>query len=162
MVCFSLGSNLGDRIGYLKKAMISLQELFGKPDKVSPVYETEGWGVDNHPPYLNAVACFDTQMTVENILENILQIEKQLGRIRIEDSYVPRTIDIDILFYDNLILNEENLIIPHPLLKYRKFVLVPLAGIMGDYVHPVSGISISHLLEICEDQSEVRKTDLTL
>jgi 2-amino-4-hydroxy-6-hydroxymethyldihydropteridine diphosphokinase len=162
MICFSLGSNLGDKLGYLRKAVSSLKEVFGNPLLISSVYETEGWGVENHPVYLNAVICFHTNLTPEVVLGKILDIEKTYGRERNSDSIDPRTIDIDILFYDDIILKKENLIIPHPLLKYRKFVLLPLSEIMGDYLHPEFGVSINELLERCEDLSGVSKTELSL
>jgi 2-amino-4-hydroxy-6-hydroxymethyldihydropteridine diphosphokinase len=162
MICFSLGSNLGDRLGYLQKSVSSLREVFGEPLLISSVYETEGWGVENHPAYLNAVICFDTILTPEAVLDRILDIEKIYGRERKSGSIGPRTIDIDILFYDDLILKKENLIIPHPLLKYRKFVLLPLSEIMGDFVHPEYGMSIKQLLDGCEDLSGVSKTELSL
>jgi 2-amino-4-hydroxy-6-hydroxymethyldihydropteridine diphosphokinase len=162
MVYFSLGSNLGDKLGYLQKAVISLSEVFGKPLLISSVYETDGWGVDDHPAYLNAVICFDTQMLPEEVLEKILSVEKVHGRNRTLGVIAPRTLDIDLLFYDDIMLKKENLTIPHPLLKYRKFVLLPLAEIMGDYLHPEWGVSINELLERCDDHSGVRKTELSL
>jgi len=162
MVCFSLGSNLGDRLGYLQKAVSSLKEILGKPVHISSVYETEGWGVKDHPVYLNAVVCFKTTIPPEVVLEKILTIEKGLGRVRITGAYETRTLDIDILFYDDLVVKKENLTIPHPLLKYRKFVLLPLSEIMGDYLHPELGVSINELLKSCEDSSAITKTDLSL
>jgi 2-amino-4-hydroxy-6-hydroxymethyldihydropteridine diphosphokinase len=162
MICFSLGSNLGDRLFYLQMAVDALEEIFGKAIMVSPVYETEGWRVDNHPNYLNAVICFNSSMAPKDVLDHILSIEIKLGRERKPDTIEPRTIDIDILFYDDLILKKENLIIPHPHLKYRKFVLLPLSGIMGDFLYPGSGTSINQLLKDCDDKSAVCKTELRL
>jgi 2-amino-4-hydroxy-6-hydroxymethyldihydropteridine diphosphokinase len=162
MICFSLGSNLGDKLEYLQKAVSSLTGVFGEPLLISSVYETEGWGVTDHPSYLNAVICFTTVMTPDEVLSNILAIEEAYGRIRNSGAVDPRNIDIDILFYDDLVLKKENLTIPHPLLKYRKFVLLPLSEIMGDFVHPEYSVSINQLLEKCEDLSGVYKTELTL
>jgi 2-amino-4-hydroxy-6-hydroxymethyldihydropteridine diphosphokinase len=162
MVCFSLGSNLGDKLGYMQRSVNLLREAFGEALLMSSVYETEGWKVENHPTYLNAVICFNTLLPPEEVLEKVLTIEKKQGRIRTPGSVDPRTIDIDLLFYNNMILKKENLIIPHPLLKYRKFVLLPLAEIMGDYLHPELGVSINELLERCEDLSGVSKTELSL
>jgi 2-amino-4-hydroxy-6-hydroxymethyldihydropteridine diphosphokinase len=162
MVCFSLGSNLGDRLGYLQKALTALGEAFSKPLLISSVYETDGWGVEDHPSYLNAVVCFQTHMPPEDVLARILAIEIIHGRMRKKDYIEPRTIDIDILFYDNLVLKKDNLTIPHPLLKYRKFVLLPLSEIMGNFVHPIYGVSITELLDACEDVSGVIKTALSL
>jgi deoxyguanosine kinase len=162
MVCFSLGSNLGDRLEYLQKALAALGEVFGKPLLISSVYETQGWGVKDHPSYLNAIVCFQTLMPPEDLLSRILAIETKYGRIRKKNKIKPRTIDIDILFYDNLVLKKDNLTIPHPLIKYRKFVLLPLSEIMGDFIHPEYGQSIKELLDACEDVSGVNKTALSL
>jgi 2-amino-4-hydroxy-6-hydroxymethyldihydropteridine diphosphokinase len=162
MICFSLGSNLGDRFWYIQKALAAFGEVFGEPSLTSSVYETEAWGVDNHPSYLNAVVCFQTLIPPEEVLSHILAIERKYGRERKKGKIEPRTIDIDILFYDDLILQKENLTIPHPLLKYRKFVLLPLAEIMGDFIHPEYGKSIRELLDTCEDVSGISKTALSL
>jgi 2-amino-4-hydroxy-6-hydroxymethyldihydropteridine diphosphokinase len=147
---------------YLRKAVAALREAFGHETRVSSVYETEGWGVVDHPSYLNAVICFNTEISPEMVLHKILTIEQTLGRERKKDSVDPRTIDIDILFYDDLIVKKENLVIPHPLLKYRKFVLLPLSEIMGNYLHPEWGIKMNELLDTCEDASGVNKTELSL
>ncbi len=163
MICFSLGSNLGDSLGYLRKAVDALQLVFGKPVKMSSVYETESWGVVNHPPYLNATICFNTELSPDEVLKNIMNIEKQLGRVRSTAATPePRTIDIDILFYDEWILNNSQLIIPHPRIKDRKFVLIPLVEMMGNYRHPQTGECMLELLEKCKDTSQVVKTELLL
>jgi 2-amino-4-hydroxy-6-hydroxymethyldihydropteridine diphosphokinase len=162
MICFSLGSNLDNRLEYLQKALTSLIEVFGRPILISSVYETEGWGVENHPSYLNAVVCFQTTVPAEQVLASILAIELKYGRVRKKGQIEPRTIDIDILFYDDLILQKENLTIPHPRLKYRKFVLLPLSEIIGDFIHPEYGKSITQLLDECEDKSGISKTKLSL
>jgi 2-amino-4-hydroxy-6-hydroxymethyldihydropteridine diphosphokinase len=162
MVCFSLGSNLGDRLGYLKKAMVLLKKVFGEPLLISSIYETEGWGVNNHPSYLNAVVCYKTLMPPHEVLSQILNIEKKYGRERRKGQIEPRTIDIDILMYNDVVLKNENLTIPHPQLKYRKFVLLPLSEIMGDFIHPEYGMSIKELLDTCADVSGISKTALSL
>ena len=162
MVCFSLGSNLGDRMYYLNQAFTELSVIFGNPLMASSVYESEGWGVNDHPSYLNAVVCFNTTIPPEEVLTGILEIERKYGRVRTPGAVVPRTIDIDILFYDDKGIKKENLIIPHPRIKERKFVLLPLAEIRGDYVHPEYGVSFSELLEVCPDKSNISKTTLSL
>ncbi len=162
MVCFSLGSNLGDRISFLQQAIVLLTERVGLPVSLSSVYETEPWGVEGHQNYLNAVAWFNTILSPKEVLVTILNIEKQLGRIRVENKVEPRNIDIDILFYDDIIINKEGLVIPHPFIQYRKFVLVPLTEISGGFMVPGKNATVSELLNDCNDSSTIIKTELSL
>lgn len=162
MVCFSLGSNMGDRVAYLKNALILLAENFGEVTALSSVYETDPWGVNNHGKYLNIVATYNTAYPPEEVLKITSSIENKLGRIRKSKEIEPRTIDIDILFYDVLIIKKKELTIPHPRLKYRKFVLQPLAEIMEDFVHPECGQRIEELFLHCTDNCEVVKTKINL
>lgn len=159
IVCFSLGSNLGDRLEHIKTALMKLRKCFGEEKIISSVYETEPWGVKNHPDYLNAVVCFFIQNEPHAVLKIIAEIENSGGRKRQDNDILPRTIDIDILFYGKKIINEPQLIVPHPKIEFRKFILLPLSEIMYDFIHPVIGQSIAHLLEGCNDFSEVRKTN---
>ena len=162
MICFSIGSNLGDRLDYLRKAVDALKLIFGEPIMVSAVYETEGWGVDDHPLFLNAAISFDTNLLAEDILKIIQKIEKDFGRVRSLYIVEPRTIDIDILFFENWVLKTDDLVVPHPLISKRRFVLEPLAEIMGNFVHPSLKKNINELLESCEDKCRVVKTELNL
>jgi len=162
MLCFSLGSNLGDRLSTIRQALALLAEELGSKKKVSSVYETEPWGVEHHEYYLNIVACFETIITPDKVSDIIFSVEKKLGRTRDHRAILPRTIDIDLLFYDDLILESQKLTVPHPRIIYRKFVLVPLAEIMGNFIHPVAGISNKELLLQCTDACSVRKTDVKL
>lgn len=162
MVCFCLGSNVGDRAAYLKNSLVLLAENFGKACKMSSVYETEPWGVNKHKDYLNMVATFETELSPEKVFMITSSIEKKLGRRRRSGKTDPRTIDIDILFYDNLIINTNDLIIPHPRITSRRFVLQPLAEIMAHFVHPVSGQTIAELFSQCSDNSLVVKTKINL
>ena len=162
MVCFSLGSNMGDKAAYLKQALTMLSENIGEIISVSSVYETEPWGVNLHENYLNTVACYRTILSPDEVFNFISSVEKKLGRIRTLKSAEPRTIDIDILFFDDLIIKNENLTIPHPLIKYRKFVLQPLSENMEKFIHPEYGLTIKELLAQCTDTSAVIKTDLRL
>ena len=162
MVCFSLGSNLGNRIEFLRQAMQMLEERVGKMLSISSIYETEPWGVDGHQNYYNLVAWFDTKLLPDEVLETAMIIEKELGRMRIKNMIEPRTIDIDILFYNNLIIDTKSLKIPHPLIKNRNFVLVPLAEVSGEFVHPEQMVTINELVKSCQDTSIIIKTDIKI
>jgi len=162
MVCFCLGSNVGDRAAYLKNSLDLLTENFGTASKISSIYETEPWGVSKHDDYLNMVAAFETALSPEKVFMITSSIEKKLGRIRRTGRIDPRTIDIDILFYDDLVINKDDLIIPHPRIASRRFVLQPLVEIMEHFVHPVFGKTIAELFSQCSDNSLVVKTKINL
>jgi 2-amino-4-hydroxy-6-hydroxymethyldihydropteridine diphosphokinase len=140
-----LGSNLGDRRANLRRAV---KALAGRATVLaeSAVYETPPWGVQNQPAFLNMAVKVETELTPMELRDTVKGIEADLGR---EPSYRwgPRVIDIDILFYDDLITDTPQLVIPHPRLQERGFVLVPLETIAGDLVHPVLGVSIRVLLQ---------------
>lgn len=158
MIVLGLGSNTGNRLKYLNDACVRLCKAFGRPLQISSVYETQGWGVINHPDYLNAAIIFQCSDAPEEVLGMLHEIEKNMGRERIPGEILPRTIDIDLLFYDNLIIKNQQLIIPHPRIKYRKFVLLPLCEIMADFIHPECNQSIRELTAQCEDESGIEKT----
>jgi len=131
-----LGSNLGNRHAYLQQAAAAISKQVGQVTKTSAVYETQSWGKTNEPDYLNQVLLLQTDIAPHAVLEKILQIEASLGRLR-KEKWGSRTIDIDILFYDDEIINEPALIIPHPELQNRRFTLEPLAEIAPDKIHPI-------------------------
>lgn len=151
-----LGTNLGNRIAYLEQAIIQLQKVFGNIIIKSSIYETAAWGKINQPNFLNQVVIHNTNFSAHQCIQKILAIEKELGRERIE-KMGPRTIDIDILFYDNEIIKTKNLTIPHPHLQNRKFVLVPLNEIIPNYMHPILSKSVKVLLQECSDTLNVKK-----
>jgi len=153
----SLGSNRGDRIGNLNKAINLLSTWAGNLIRVSSIYETPPWKMADETNFLNQVLVIETKLPAEKLLDMILQIESIMGRIRTAKGYEPRTIDIDILFFNDEIINNERLTIPHPLIQERKFVLEPLNEISAEYVHPVLQKSIMQLLGECGDKSTVRK-----
>ncbi len=140
----SLGSNLDDRNNYLEKARSFLSD-FGEIKKESTIIETPAWGKKDQPDFLNQVILIETELSPQELLEECLKIEDKLGRER-KEKWGPRTIDLDILFYDELILNKENLIIPHPYITEREFVLKPLNEIAPDFVHPVLGLTTKEML----------------
>ncbi|HNW70781.1 MAG TPA: 2-amino-4-hydroxy-6-hydroxymethyldihydropteridine diphosphokinase [Bacteroidales bacterium] len=162
MVCFSLGSNMGERAENLRQALVLLDGSLGNPTAVSSVYETEPWGVEHHENYLNMAVSYETTWPPEKIFTLISSIEKKLGRIRSGKTIEPRTIDIDILFYDGLVIKTETLAIPHPRIRYRRFVLEPLAEIMENFHDPETGLTIKELLLQCPDTCTVLKTDIKL
>ena len=150
-----LGSNLGYRQLFLANAAEAIEREVGSIVKQSSVYETQSWGKTDLPDYLNQVLVVRTDLSARDVLLRILAIEKSMGRERTE-KWGSRTIDIDILFYADDIINEPDLIVPHPYLHQRKFVLEPLAEIAPQHMHPVLNKSILQLNSI-DDTLIVKK-----
>ncbi|WP_088723786.1 2-amino-4-hydroxy-6-hydroxymethyldihydropteridine diphosphokinase [Streptococcus mutans] len=147
LVYLSLGSNIGERQTYLQRALEELAHLSHITlQAVSPVYETAAWGKTDQADFLNIVCQLETDLSPYDLLEACQKIEKHLNRVR-HEHWGPRTIDIDILFYGNTIIKEDNLKIPHPYLQNRAFVLVPLNDIASELVHPVLKETVAILLE---------------
>lgn len=147
VVYLGLGSNMGDRMGYLRKAVRSLKETEDiRFVTVSPVYESESLGVVEQPPFLNAVVCIETFHSPEDLMLLTQAIERSLGRNG-KGTGGPRTMDIDLLFYDDLIMNTPELTIPHPRIADRAFVLLPLSDIAPSFQHPVLGKTVVSLLQ---------------
>ncbi|MFO0322953.1 MAG: 2-amino-4-hydroxy-6-hydroxymethyldihydropteridine diphosphokinase [Bacteroidota bacterium] len=156
VVFLCLGGNIGNREITLKKAVSFINSEIGFVKTFSKLYETEGWGVNNQDKYLNQCIILETNLSSEMVLKKILDIELKLGRNRnISSTYEPRTIDIDILFYNSDIINFPHLIIPHPRLHLRKFVLIPLNEIAKEFTHPILNKTIEMLHHACDDQCEV-------
>ena len=151
-----LGGNLGDRFSYLKQAITLIDSQIGPVIRQSAVYETASWGNEQQPDYLNQVLEVDTKLSPEELLVQLLETEKVMGRIR-HEKWGARIIDIDILFYNNQIIDGSNLIIPHPYLHQRRFTLVPLVELAPEFVHPVLKQSLKELLNVLTDNLEVRK-----
>lgn len=155
--CFlGLGSNLGDRLALLKSAEELISKRCGNVVQKSSVYETDPWGDVPQPLYLNQVIQIHTHLTVNEVLKVCLDIEKFLGRTR-NVRWDSRTLDVDLLFYDDCILNEsETLIVPHPRMHLRNFVLQPMVEIAPDFVHPVLKKSMHELLNASADALAVK------
>jgi len=149
-----LGSNLGDRVQVLQSAVEMIQNEIGNIIQASSIYETAPWGVLDQPSFLNQVLAVSTALEPEEILRLVLGMEHELGRVRYE-RWGARVIDIDILFFQNLIADTARLTIPHPRLHERRFTLVPLAEIAPDFIHPVLQTTVAMLLETCQDNSNV-------
>lgn len=149
------GGNLGDRLANLHNAFKLIDELAGTVVKKSSIYETAAWGLTDQPSFLNQVLLCTTHLTAGQILQTILLIEEKMGRKRLE-KMGPRIIDIDILFYNDEIIDLPGLKVPHPEIARRRFVLEPLHEIAPDYIHPVFKRSIADLLHACTDALEVK------
>ena len=155
--CFLLtGGNLGDRKKTLEQASDMVEKNIGVIAARSSVYQTAAWGKTDQPDFLNQVLKVKTSLTPQELIDEILKIEKSLGRER-QEKYGPRLIDIDILFFDNEVIKSKSLTIPHPQLHNRRFVLVPLNEIAPRFIHPVLKKSIAQLLLECPDKLDVNK-----
>ena len=155
-VYFSLGSNLGDRLNLLIHATKLIDKEIGKVEQYSSVVESVPWGFDAETTFYNQVLMVETDLFPQQVLAKVLEIEKSLGRLRSGSTYKSRIIDIDILFYGNEQVADANLIIPHPLLHKRRFVLEPLNTMVPDLLHPVLQETIAELLAQLTDTSLIR------
>ncbi|WP_426431539.1 2-amino-4-hydroxy-6-hydroxymethyldihydropteridine diphosphokinase [Winogradskyella sp. HB-48] len=161
-VYIALGSNKGNKLQYLQDAIDAIFEKIGTVDKISKVYETPALGFEGDNFY-NACIRVETELKPKKLLKTLKQIEFELGRsTKKSDTYESREIDLDILFYGDEILEDSALVIPHPNLHKRKFVLQPLFDIAKDMTHPILNQSIKELLEHCEDGSEIEAIKIWL
>ena len=152
----ALGTNLGDRLTNFNAAIESFPTSIVHSQS-SNIYETPPWGYTDQPAFLNMAVKCETDLDAASLLKRLKQIEVEFGRVE-SFRWGPRQIDIDILFYDDLILESESLTIPHPRLHERAFVLVPLADIAPDFMHPVLKKTVRELLEKA-DSSEIKRVE---
>jgi len=152
------GSNEGNRLEYLDLSAIAIEKRIGAISAKSSVYESEPWGFEARQWFLNRVIGIETELDPLEILHELLAIELEFGRKRVEDGrYHSRTLDLDILFIDTQIISSPKLEVPHPQLQNRRFTLLPLAEIAPTLLHPTLHKTISELLSGCPDQAEVKK-----
>lgn len=151
-----IGGNKGNVPETFRQAIEMIEARIGRLKKFSSLYKTAAWGNTNQPDFLNKVLVVETVLPPHDVMQQCLDIESKLGRVR-KEKYGPRTIDIDILFYGNEIIQSRDLTIPHPQLQFRRFVLVPLNEISYHKKHPVLHKTIHQLLTNCEDKLDVKK-----
>lgn len=153
-----LGSNLGNSKKYISDAILEIENNIGFIKSKSSLYQTAAWGKIDQPNFLNQVVQVITKLNPEELLNSILSIEKKLGRER-QEKWGSRIIDIDILFYNNQVINKPDLVIPHPYLHVRKFTLMPLNEVAPDLIHPELSKSVSQLLHDLDDNLSVEKVE---
>ncbi len=151
-----LGSNIGNSQKQLLKAISLIQKKIGPVKRLSAKYKTAAWGKTDQPDFLNQVIIAESDLKANKLLQTILDIESIMGRVRTEKN-APRIIDIDILFFEKQIIHLEDLVIPHPAIQLRRFVLVPLNELSPNFIHPVLKKSIHQLLLKCPDKLTVKK-----
>jgi 2-amino-4-hydroxy-6-hydroxymethyldihydropteridine diphosphokinase len=155
-VYLSLGSNRGNREQQLQKAI----EMLGKAGRItiaSSRFETQPWRMNDETNFINQAVLIETELSAQQMMEHIISIEESMGRVRGNSGYEPRTIDIDILFFNNSIINSPTLTIPHPHISDRRFVLEPLFEIAPNYIHPVLKATVKQLLATCPDNHSITK-----
>lgn len=156
-VFLELGGNQGDRWLLLARTKELISKRVGAITRESSVYETPPWGFESKDFFLNQVIQVATTLHPDALMQELQVIESSLGRIRGAQQYVSRSMDIDLLFYGNRIIQAENLQVPHPRLHLRNFVLVPMSEIAPDYVHPVLKKNMKELLAACSDEANCLK-----
>lgn len=151
-----LGTNIGNRLQHIQQAITLLHKTCGKILYQSSLYETAAWGHTQQPAFINQCILLKTKYSAEELIFKILNIELKMGRVR-TINMGPRVIDIDIILFNNDVIDTPNLQVPHPRMHLRKFVLTPLAEIAGDIQHPLEKKSINELLKNCPDNLDVHK-----
>lgn len=162
--CYLLfGSNMGDKNQIFAQACLLINNRCGHVVKVSSAYESEPWGFEAEEWFLNRAIEVETALKPSEMLHQLLDIEKELGRVRPKkkDGYASRPVDLDILYFGDRILLTDELVVPHPRLHQRRFALLPLCELIPDFVHPALGLTQRELLKRCNDPLIVRKLETT-
>jgi 2-amino-4-hydroxy-6-hydroxymethyldihydropteridine diphosphokinase len=149
-----LGSNKGDRTSYLSNAIKQITAKIGQVTDQSAIYQTEPWGKKDQDEFLNMAIKVESNLVPEDALNAAKKIETDMGSEK-KEKWGPRIIDIDILYCGDLIMEKDNLVIPHPHIYERNFVLIPLMEIAGDFIDPAKEMSIEDIFDLCKDESEV-------
>lgn len=157
-----LGSNIGNKIANLNSAVAQLLEARVIIKQISPIYQTKAWGNVNQDDFYNVVVKIETALEATALLNLLLAIELKIGRVRGEEQWLPRIIDMDILYFNDEIIKLPQLVVPHPYLSQRRFTLIPLNDIAPHYKHPQLNLTNKELLQKCTDTSEVWRTNHTL
>ena len=155
----ALGGNKGDKIKNLNQALLLIEKNIGVIVSRSKIYQTAAWGNTDQPDFLNQVVCLKTEHNPSQLLQAIIKIEASLGRVRGEQKWMERTIDIDILFYNDEVIDTPHLKIPHPYIQERMFVLMPLMDIAPAFIHPVLKENMKTLMDRCMDELEVKSVN---
>lgn len=155
-----LGSNLGDKLAMLSMASALINQQAGPVVKSSLIYKTAAWGIEDQPEFYNQILEIETRLNPADLLKTILGIEIEIGRQR-RQKWHERIIDIDILYYHDIIIQSSELTLPHPYIKSRRFVLEPMAEIAPRFIHPVYGLTQQELLDTCTDALVVEPLPLT-
>lgn len=153
-IYIQLGSNVGDRNSYIKESLLQIEKILGTITCESKTYESSPWGVTEQRNFLNKVISVKADFSAKDALKTLQNIEDDLGRKRTE-KWGERTIDLDILFYNNETINTKELTIPHPHIQDRKFVLIPFVEMNGKFIHPTLKKDIFALLKECKDTEKV-------
>lgn len=152
-----VGGNMGDRLANILEAKRQLLGMGCKMEAESGIYQTKAWGIEEAPDYYNQMLKIVTEKNGIELMTTLLDIEKSMGRIRSDNRNASRTLDMDILFFNNEIIKSELLEVPHPRLHLRRFVLEPLNEIASELIHPVLNKTIHELLIECTDTSAVKR-----
>lgn len=156
-----IGGNLGDRMAFLRQAKSLIEQSAGHIVAISSIYETAAWGMEDQPSFYNCAIHIHSNIAPEALMRILLNIETEMGRRRLQ-KFGPRIIDIDMILYNDQIVNSDVLILPHPQMQNRRFVLAPLAEIAANIMHPVLHKTVARLLEECPDTLDVHKISISI